>query len=51
VRLGGATPALPYTGLNLNTLDWVEEPTMYWQCATGQRQTFLDARLERRAFN
>jgi len=31
--------------LNLNTLDWVEEPTMYWQCATGRYQTFLDARL------
>jgi crotonobetainyl-CoA:carnitine CoA-transferase CaiB-like acyl-CoA transferase len=32
--------------LNLNTLDWVEEPTMYWQCATGQRQTFLDGRID-----
>lgn len=32
--------------LNLNTLDWVEEPTLYWQCATGQRQSFLDARID-----
>ena len=32
--------------LNLNTLDWIEEPTMYWQCATGQRQAFLDARID-----
>ena len=33
--------------LNLNSLDWVEQPTIYWQCATGQRQAFLDARVDR----
>jgi len=33
--------------LNLNTLDWVEEPTMYWQTTAGQRQAFLDARIDR----
>lgn len=32
--------------LNLNTLNWVEEPTMYWQCQAGMRQTYLDARAD-----
>lgn len=32
--------------LNLNTLNWVEEPTMYWQCQAGIRQTYLDARID-----
>lgn len=32
--------------MNLNTLDWIEEPTIYWQCHTGARQAYLDARRE-----
>jgi crotonobetainyl-CoA:carnitine CoA-transferase CaiB-like acyl-CoA transferase len=32
--------------LNLNTLNWVEEPTLYWQCDAGIRQTYLDARID-----
>ena len=32
--------------LNLNTLDWVEAPNIYWQCDAGIRQTFLDARID-----
>lgn len=32
--------------LNLNTLNWVEEPTMYWQCQAGIREAFLDARID-----
>lgn len=32
--------------LNLNTLNWVEEPTMYWQCQAGIRQAYLDARID-----
>ncbi len=30
--------------LNLNTLNWIEEPTMYWQTQAGIRQAYLDAR-------
>lgn len=30
--------------LNLNTLNWVEEPTLYWQTQAGTREAFLDAR-------
>jgi len=30
--------------LNLNTLNWIEEPTMYWQTQAGTRQAYLDAR-------
>ena len=33
--------------LNLNTLDWIEEPTLYWQCQAGLRETYLDARIDR----
>ena len=33
--------------LNLNTLNWVEEPQLYWQCDAGTRQTYLDARIDR----
>ena len=33
--------------LNLNTLDWIEEPTIYLQCNAGLRQTYLDARIDR----
>jgi crotonobetainyl-CoA:carnitine CoA-transferase CaiB-like acyl-CoA transferase len=33
--------------LNLNTADWVEEPTLFWQCQAGLRQTYLDARIDR----
>ena len=29
--------------LNLNTLNWVEIPKLYWQCDAGTRQTYLDA--------
>ena len=29
--------------LNLNTLNWVEMPHLYWQCDAGTRQTYLDA--------
>jgi crotonobetainyl-CoA:carnitine CoA-transferase CaiB-like acyl-CoA transferase len=32
--------------MNLNTLDWIEEPTLFWQCQTGSRQAYLDARHE-----
>jgi len=32
--------------LNLNTLDWVEAPNIYWQCDAGVRQTYLDARID-----
>ena len=32
--------------LNLNTLDWVEMPDLYWQCDAGTRQTWLDARID-----
>lgn len=32
--------------LNLNTLNWVEEPTMYWQCQAGMREAYLDARID-----
>jgi crotonobetainyl-CoA:carnitine CoA-transferase CaiB-like acyl-CoA transferase len=32
--------------LNLNTLDWVEAPNIYWQCDAGIRQTYLDARID-----
>jgi crotonobetainyl-CoA:carnitine CoA-transferase CaiB-like acyl-CoA transferase len=32
--------------LNLNTLNWIEEPTMYWQCQAGIRQAYLDARAD-----
>jgi crotonobetainyl-CoA:carnitine CoA-transferase CaiB-like acyl-CoA transferase len=32
--------------LNLNTLNWVEEPTLYWQCQAGMRQAYLDARVD-----
>jgi crotonobetainyl-CoA:carnitine CoA-transferase CaiB-like acyl-CoA transferase len=31
--------------LNLNTLNWIEEPTIYLQCDAGIRQTYLDARI------
>jgi crotonobetainyl-CoA:carnitine CoA-transferase CaiB-like acyl-CoA transferase len=33
--------------LNLNTVNWVEEPTMYWQCQAGMRQAYLDARNDK----
>ncbi len=33
--------------LNLNTLNWIEEPTMYWQTQAGIRQAYLDARNDR----
>jgi len=32
--------------LNLNTLTFVEEPGIYWQCYAGIRQTYLDARID-----
>lgn len=32
--------------LNLNTLNWIEEPTMYWQCQAGIREAYLDARID-----
>jgi crotonobetainyl-CoA:carnitine CoA-transferase CaiB-like acyl-CoA transferase len=32
--------------LNLNTLNWIEQPTIYWQCQAGMRQAFLDARSD-----
>lgn len=32
--------------LNLNTLNWIEEPKLYWQCDAGTRQTYLDARID-----
>lgn len=32
--------------LNLNTTDWIEQPTIYWQCYAGIRQAFLDARAD-----
>jgi len=31
--------------LNLNTLNYVENPAFYWQCDAGMRQTYLDARI------
>lgn len=30
--------------LNLNTWNWIESPSLYWQCDAGTRQTYLDAR-------
>jgi crotonobetainyl-CoA:carnitine CoA-transferase CaiB-like acyl-CoA transferase len=33
--------------LNLNTLNWVEEPTMFWQCQAGIREAYLDARVDK----
>ncbi len=30
--------------LNLNTLNWIEQPTMYWQTQAGIRQAYMDAR-------
>eukprot|EP00751_Fragilariopsis_kerguelensis_P046822 CAMPEP_0170998974 /NCGR_PEP_ID=MMETSP0736-20130129/13796_1 /TAXON_ID=186038 /ORGANISM="Fragilariopsis kerguelensis, Strain L26-C5" /LENGTH=485 /DNA_ID=CAMNT_0011426001 /DNA_START=267 /DNA_END=1724 /DNA_ORIENTATION=+ len=30
--------------LNLNTLNWVEYPCLYWQCDAGTRQAYLEAR-------
>ncbi|MBK7352596.1 MAG: CoA transferase [Nitrosomonas sp.] len=32
--------------LNLDTLNWVEMPTLWWQCQTGMRQAYLDARVD-----
>ena len=32
--------------LNLNTLNWIEEPTMYWQTQAGSRQAYMDARVD-----
>ena len=32
--------------MNLNTLNWVEEPTIFWQCQAGIRETYLDARID-----
>ena len=32
--------------LNLNTLNWIEEPKLYWQCDAGTRQTYLDASID-----
>ncbi|CAO3569052.1 unnamed protein product [Mortierella alpina] len=32
--------------LNLNTLNWIEEPTLFWQCQAGIRQAYLDARID-----
>ena len=32
--------------LNLNTLDWIEEPTIFWQSDAGLRQAYLDARMD-----
>jgi crotonobetainyl-CoA:carnitine CoA-transferase CaiB-like acyl-CoA transferase len=32
--------------LNLNTLNWIEEPTLYWQCYAGTRQAYLDGRVD-----
>ena len=32
--------------LNLNTLNWIEEPKLYWQCDAGIRQTYLDATID-----
>ena len=29
--------------LNLNLPNWIEEPTLYWQCQTGIRQAYLDS--------
>lgn len=29
--------------MNLNTLNWMEDPELYWQCDAGTRQTYLDA--------
>jgi crotonobetainyl-CoA:carnitine CoA-transferase CaiB-like acyl-CoA transferase len=33
--------------LNLNTLNWIEEPTMYWQTQAGVRQAYMDARIDK----
>lgn len=32
---------------NLNTLNWIEESTMYWQCQAGIHEAYLDARVDR----
>lgn len=32
--------------LNLNTLNWIEQPTMYWQTQAGTREAYLDARVD-----
>jgi crotonobetainyl-CoA:carnitine CoA-transferase CaiB-like acyl-CoA transferase len=32
--------------LNLNTLNWIEQPTIFWQCQVGMRQAYLDARRD-----
>jgi crotonobetainyl-CoA:carnitine CoA-transferase CaiB-like acyl-CoA transferase len=32
--------------LNLNTLNWVEQPTIFWQCQAGMRQAYMDARVD-----
>jgi crotonobetainyl-CoA:carnitine CoA-transferase CaiB-like acyl-CoA transferase len=32
--------------LNLNPLNWIEEPTVFLQCDAGLRQTYLDARVD-----
>jgi crotonobetainyl-CoA:carnitine CoA-transferase CaiB-like acyl-CoA transferase len=32
--------------LNLNTLDWIEQPTIFWQSDAGLRQAYLDARID-----
>jgi crotonobetainyl-CoA:carnitine CoA-transferase CaiB-like acyl-CoA transferase len=32
--------------LNLNTLDWIEEPSIYLQCYAGMRQAYLDGRID-----
>jgi crotonobetainyl-CoA:carnitine CoA-transferase CaiB-like acyl-CoA transferase len=32
--------------LNLNTLNWIEEPTQYWQTQAGIREAYLDARVD-----
>jgi crotonobetainyl-CoA:carnitine CoA-transferase CaiB-like acyl-CoA transferase len=32
--------------LNLNTLNWIEQPTIFWQCHAGARQAYLDARID-----
>jgi hypothetical protein len=32
--------------LNLSTLNWVEEPPLYWQCDAGTRQAYMDTRVD-----
>jgi len=32
--------------LNLNTLNWIEVPHIYWQSDAGTRQTYLDAQTD-----